>query len=94
MKFRKGDLVIRTDDQRGLFTEDGGNMKKVYEIVDIGIGSDILLKGMEDCRYYDDRKFKKISLNNPLNKKLYPTYIEYKGYLVPEKFTKQLKEEE
>lgn len=85
MSFKVGDKVIRTVDHNRFFREDGGEIGRPYEITDINYDGSIQVKGIKDSRYYDERKFEKVPLNNPLNRKLYPNRVEYKGSRSPEK---------
>lgn len=42
--------------------------------------------------FFEGHKFKLSIQNSPLNKKLYPTYKEYKGFLIPEKIATKIKQ--
>lgn len=80
-KFKIGDRVIGIWELRDIYHI--GEVKFIdFNVVDIG----------HPKTWFPMSRLSKILINNSLNKKLYPNYKEYQGYLIPPKIAAKLKE--
>lgn len=91
MRIKEGDWFISLKNMdKG--TRSIGSIHKVtkvnrYQVFYVGLNG-------EETHTRVNGSIEKLPNNNSLNKKLYPTYIEHEGFLLPEKTVAKIKAEE